>query len=302
MARNLMIAILTVVAMAASPVLLAQEGPSDSKATDAAGASIALVPAEGDEESPESADPKKEERKLAFLDFSYRFHIEDGSPQPASFHDYRLSFGIGKTSFEKGELDKDDQWWLGYSRLTVHGRSHSRKRGAMDAFGVSIAFGSASLKHLNLGDKDDDASAEDDGAEDVKKDGTQPEVKAKTRPYRVSLPRTELELGVAHTSRFWIGAPGGSRVDMLSGRTGFRIGILTEIQATIGEDRYFGIQYSYAREYYSSSATIKDTTILVKTDVAPWQANNLSFSVGHRRLSAKNFHRTMFFFGVEVAF
>lgn len=295
MIRSMCACLALSVLVAAAPVALAQDGGSSGEAPAAKPAEPKTAegdaPSEpGEAKEPGSGEvktPRSVESKMGFADFSYRFHIEDGGPQPSSFHDWRLGFGFGSA---KGYEDTD--WNLGYTRLVVHGRSNSRKRGSMDAVGLSLAFGNATLKQLILG-KEGDKDAKDDLPEELK----ELEASIKPRPYSVNIPRAELELGVAHTPRFWIGAPAGSRVDRLNGRTGFRIGVLAEVEARVSEFD-FAVQYSYAREYYSSSGTIKDTTILVKTDMS----RQLALSAGHRRLSSMGYIRTMFLFGIELAF
>lgn len=280
---------------AAAPVALAQDGgpsgetpaakPAEPKATE--GESPSHPDGDAAPKAEEAKTPRSVESRMGFADFSYRFHIEDGSPQPSSFHDWRLGFGFGSA---RGYENSD--WNLGYTRLVVHGRSNSRKRGSMDAVGLSLAFGNATLKQLILGEEDE-KDAKDDLPEELK----ELEASIRPRPYAVNIPRAELELGIAHTPRFWVGAPAGSRVDRLNGRTGFRIGVLAEVEASVSEFE-FAVQYSYAREYYSSSGTIKDTTILVKTDMS----RQLALSAGHRRLSSMGYIRTMFLFGIELAF
>jgi len=266
--------------MAASPVLVAQDAPQAPNPPSApeppqAPTGPTETPVPPTEPSNQPAFPTEGgkspwgKRDMPFVDFSYRFHIEDGGPQPASFHDWRIGLGFGTAEGP----DRGD-WMLKYGRLVTHGRRHAKARGEMDAYGTSFAFGFGQLKSLRS-PIDEEASIEDE------------------RPYRVHVPRVELEVGAMHLDRFWIGQAPGSKLDNLNGRTGFRIGVLAEV-AVLG----FTAQYSYAREYYSSSGTVKDQTALIKFEIV----RNIGVSFGHRRLSVKNYHRTMFLYGIEVGF
>jgi len=302
MVKQVMLGGLVVMAMVAAPGLLAQDAPSEPKAPttpetpvepetpsapeaptapDAPTAPSAPdAPAKPDAPGetqkggiPEEGYPDGKspvgKRDMAFFDFSYRFHIEDGGPQPASFHDYRLGIGYGRSEGP----DRGD-WMLTYGRVIVHGRQHARRRGEMDAYGASFALGWAGLKSLTS-IISEEASIDDE------------------RPYRALVPRVELELGVHHLDNFNIGQAPGSGLDNLNDRTGFRIGVLFE-----GRFLAFTWQYGYAREYYSSSGTVKDTTLLLKMELL----RSVAASVGHRRLSVENFHRTSYIFGLEFGF
>jgi hypothetical protein len=252
----------------------AQNGPTDEKITEEAVVEPAQADAAtGDSEQEGLTIIKKRtgSRRFSFSDLSYRFAHEDGSPNPATFHDFELTLGGGMTAGPHGP-----GYFVGFSG---RGRGSYRNQGRRnEGASLSLVFGS-------MGVMPDPKFIED--SED---DDEMPR-SAWTRSGRL-----QFELGISHISRFEVGAPATSGVGNMDGKTGFRWGIL-------GEQQLLGPihgRVSYAYEYYSGAAHLMDMTWMLHMPIKLFDDVSLSF--GHRTFRARGYKRTMLFVGLEFSF
>lgn len=103
----------------------------------------------------------------------------------------------------------------------------------------------------------------------------------------------EGEIGYASAERADFGAAPGTAAASLGGTDGIRLGVRSEVGVLVGS-----VFAWYSADYFSS-ATLKDSYIGFKVGrpILP-----LAVSVGTRRLSVKNYHRTYFVLGLEYTF